>query len=83
MYVERSIGARLCDHCCSGKTIKHIPNVCFRLSYPACNVHHIVICGLSGSATFSVLSHKQHGFRKKKKTVQHKMCVLISSTSFA
>ena len=43
-------------------------------------MRHIVICGVHRS-TFSTLSHKQHDFRKKKVT-EHKMCVLIFSTTF-
>jgi hypothetical protein len=31
---------------------------------------------------FSTLSHKQHEFSKKKKVIEHKMRVLIFSTTF-
>jgi len=42
---------------------------------------HIVICGLSGSKIcFYTLSHKQHDFRKK--IIEHKMCFVISSTTY-
>jgi hypothetical protein len=43
----------MCMHMCS-------------LAYPACIAHvpYFVICGLSGSTKFSVLSHKLHDFRK-------------------
>jgi len=46
-------------------------------------MRHIVICGLSDSTTyiFFTLSHKRHDFRKKKVT-EHKMYVLIFSTTF-
>jgi len=30
-------------------------------------MRHIVLCSLSGSKSFSTLSHKRHEFRKKKK----------------
>jgi len=30
----------------------------------AMRMHHIVICGLSGSQYLSTLSHKRHDFRK-------------------
>jgi hypothetical protein len=38
------------------------------LIYPACKEqapYYVVICGFSGFATFSALSHKRHDFRKK------------------
>jgi hypothetical protein len=31
----------------------------------ATHIRHIVICSLSGSTTFFILSHKQHDFRGK------------------
>jgi hypothetical protein len=40
----------------------------FCLSYPASKAHspyYIVICGLSGWALYSILSHKRKNFRKK------------------
>ena len=48
-------------------------SVCVRararsLIYPACKEYapyYVVICGFSGFATFSALSHKRHDFRKK------------------
>ena len=43
-------------------------------------MHHIVICGLSGPTIFSALSHKRDDLRKK--VTEHKMCVLIFSTTF-
>jgi hypothetical protein len=52
------------------------------LSYPACKApapYYIVICGLSVS-NFSKLSHKLHQFEEK--VTEHKMCVLICSTTF-
>jgi hypothetical protein len=43
-------------------------------------MRHIVISGLSGSTMLSTLSHKLHDFRIK--VTEHKMCVLIFSTTF-
>jgi hypothetical protein len=43
--------------------------------------YYIVICGLSGCTLFFALSHKWHNFQKI--FIEHKMCVLISSTTFA
>jgi hypothetical protein len=42
---------------------------------------HIVICGLTGSTIFCNLSHKKHDYREKK-VIEHKMRVLIFSTTF-
>jgi len=47
----------------------------------AMHMRHIVICGLSGSTIFLKLS-KTTGLSTKKKVIEHKMCVLIFSTTF-
>jgi len=47
----------------------------------AMRMRHIVICDLPRSAIFFTLSHERHLFGKKKVT-EHKMCVLIFSTTF-
>jgi hypothetical protein len=46
----------------------------------AMRMRYIVICGLPSSTNFSTLSHKRYDFRKK--VTEHKMCVLIFSTTF-
>ena len=72
-YSERERGrncARACACVCS-------------LIYPAYKAHTpycIVICCLSGFIIFSTLSHKRHDFREK--VTEHKICVLIFSTTF-
>ena len=43
-------------------------------------MRHILICSLPGSTIFFHIIHKLHEL--KKKVVEHKMCVLISSTNF-
>jgi hypothetical protein len=47
----------------------------------ATGMSHIIICGLSGSKYFSTSSHKRTIFENK--VPEHKMCVLILSTTFA
>ena len=68
---------------CSGKaiTITHSDCVCAALviQHAMC-MCHITICGLTYSTIFFHISHKQHNFRKK--VIQYKMCVSISSTNF-
>jgi hypothetical protein len=67
MRVQRNIEARSCNHYCRGKAMSVTQPVC---GFVALSIQHamgmrqIFICGLSGSATFSTLSHKWHGFRK-------------------
>jgi len=41
-----------------------------------------VICGLSSSPLFSYIISYSVRFSKKKRTVEHKLCVLIFSTNF-
>jgi hypothetical protein len=43
--------------------------------------HYIAICDLSGCTIFSKLSHKRHDFRKT--IIEHKMCILIFSTTLS
>jgi hypothetical protein len=47
----------------------------------AMRMRHIVICGLPGSTVFFHIFHKRHDFRKKK-VVEHKVCVVIFSKTF-
>jgi len=48
-------------------------------------IRHIILSSVASPAPqyFSTLFHRRHDFRKKKKVTGHKMCALISSTSFA
>jgi hypothetical protein len=43
-------------------------------------MHHVVICGLLGSTVFFHIISKMAKFSKK--VIEHKMCVLIFSTTF-
>ena len=46
-------------------------------------MHHIVICGLPGSAIFfHVISYRAR-FSKKKKVIEHKVCVFVFSTTIS
>jgi len=69
-----------CNHCCTGKAISSTYCVCVcSLRYAACNVH-APYCHLSHILPyFSTLYHKRLDFWKK--LIEHKMCVLIFSTS--
>ena len=48
----------------------------------AMRVRHIVICGLTSSTIFLHILPQTAQFSKKKKVTEHKMCVLIFSTTF-
>ena len=82
MYIKGNMEARSRNHCCRGKAISNKYDECvFLLRYPVPNAHapYFVICSLSDSITFPTLSHSPHDFRKK--VTDHKMCVLIFSTT--
>jgi hypothetical protein len=79
------------NHCWRGKTLIHILSVCVgSLGYPASKAHvwYSVVTLLWQQNTthalavqsFSTLYHKWRNFCKK--VIVHKMCVLISSTTF-
>jgi hypothetical protein len=71
------------NHCCSGKAIGGVYSESVSVALViqhAMRMRHIVICSLSGSTTFSTLSHKRHDFRRN--ATEYKMCSLIFSTTF-
>jgi len=83
MYVWRKNDARSYNHCCSGNVISVTYCDC---GFVSSVIQHgksmrlIVICGLHPLEYFSTLSHKRHFFLEK--GTEHKMCVLIFSTTF-
>ena len=98
MYVHRITGARSRIHCPRGKAILHISvcecaRVCARrrgrvLARVHPDLYRIqracsVLWSVASLALpyFSALSHKRHDFRKKK-VIEHKMCVLIFCTNY-
>ena len=81
MYAKRNIETRCRNHCCRGKAVTYFKCVSVAC-YPACSAHapcYVVISGLSGSTTFSILPHKRHGFRGN--VAEHKKRVSIFSTN--
>jgi hypothetical protein len=82
MYIRCNIKAHSSNHCCCGKaiSIKHSEWV---------SVYWPYLCGMQRAcavlychmwSVWSTLSLKQHDFFKK--FTEHKMCVLIFSTTF-
>jgi hypothetical protein len=82
MYVQRNIQANSCNNR-SGKAISvtysERASVALGIQH-ALRMRHIVICCLYGSTNIPMLSHKRHDSRKT--FIEHKMCVLIFSTTF-
>jgi hypothetical protein len=74
-------------HGCRGKVINIRYSECVSVVlviYIACIAHapyYLSSVACPDLQYFVALSHKQHDFREK--VMQHKMCVLISSTNFS
>jgi tRNA G37 N-methylase Trm5 len=71
--------ARLCNHCCRGKTIKITYSECVFVplgTQHAMHMRHIAICVLP-TLQYFFTSHKRNDL--KKKGVEHKKCVFLLS----
>ena len=83
MHVQCNIETRSCNLCCSEKTISitYSEHVFVALGMQwACTILSSVAC--PAVQYFSTLPHKRHDFRKKKKTIEHQMCVLLLPSTF-
>ena len=75
LYEKRNIEARSCNHCGSGRVLSITQSKCVFVALDiqhAMDMHHIVICGLSGSTVFLNITPEKARFKKKKIT-EHKM----------
>ena len=68
--VEKAISVTYSEYVFAALVIQHAMRMC-----------HIVICGLSGSTIFFYVISQMERFSKKKK-IEHKIRVLIFSTTF-
>jgi len=68
MYIKRKYEVRSFNRCCSGKAISITYSECVFLALGiqhAMHMHHIVICGLSGYATFFHIISQMTQFSEK------------------
>jgi hypothetical protein len=76
-----------CNHCCRVKAISITYYECVFVAVGiqhAMSMHRIILPSVACPAVqyFCTLSHKQHNYRKKN-VFEHKMCVLIFSTTLS
>jgi len=82
-YVGGNKEARSCNHCCNGKTLSMAESECVFVALGiqhAMRLRHIFFCGLPPSTVFFHIISLTARF--KKRVTEHKMCVLIFSTTF-
>ena len=84
IYVKRNIETRSCKHCRCGKaksiTYPECVSVALRIQH-AMSMSRTVICGQTGAAIFfHIISLTAR--LKKKKVIEHQMCVLNFSETF-
>ena len=83
MYIERKNEARSYNYCYSGKALSITYCECVFVALGiqhALRMRHIVICGLPGFTKLLHIISKTARF--KRKVTEHKMSVLIFSTTF-
>ena len=76
---------RSCNHCYSGKAMCHVFWVCvFVVIQHAMSMRHFVNCGLPRSTIYFFFPHYliNDTILERKKIAEHKMCVVVSSTTF-
>ena len=86
MYVKCDIHAHSYSHCFTGQaviiTYSECVSVCVSFRYPACCVQS-PCCHLRPAPVYNIfptLSHKRYDFQEN--VTEHKMCVMIFSTTF-
>jgi hypothetical protein len=71
-----------CIHFCSGKAVSVTYSECVFVALVIRHAMRMRHVSCQAVQYFSTLFHNQHNFFKKKKVIEHKMCVLISFTNF-